>query len=80
VVGIYISGHPLDDFKVEMEHVCTKDGLKLLQDLDKFKGRDFAFGGMVSLAEHRTSKNGKPFGNFTLEDYDHAERFFLVWE
>ena len=77
VVGIYISGHPLDDFKVEMEHVCTKDGLKLLQDLDKFKGRDFAFGGMVSLAEHRTSKNGKPFGNFTLEDYDHAERFFL---
>ena len=77
VVGIYISGHPLDDFKVEMEHLCTRDGLKILLELDKYKGRNFAFGGMVSGVEHRTSKNGKPYGIFTIEDYNHAERFFL---
>ena len=77
VVGIYISGHPLDDFRVEMTHFCTSEGLKLLTDLEKHKGRELAFGGMITMVEHRVSKNGKPFGNFTLEDYEHSERFFL---
>ncbi len=77
VVGIYISGHPLDDFRVELEYFCHKDGLIALQDLEKVKGKELAFGGMVTAVEHRVSKNGKPFGSMTLEDYMHAERFML---
>ena len=77
VVGIYISGHPLDDFKLEMEHLCTAGGLKLLQDQQAIKNKKMKFGGMLSEVQHRTTKNGKPFGMFNLEDYEHNERFFL---
>ena len=77
VVGIYISGHPLDDYRLEMDHLCTKGGLKLLQDLKAQNTRDLNFGGMLSEVAHRTTKNGKPFGTFFMEDYDHSERFFL---
>ncbi len=80
VVGIFISGHPLDDFRFELSHFCTRQGLALLQDIQQHKGREFAFGGMVVAVEHRTSKAGKPFGNFTLEDYTGSERFFLFGE
>ena len=77
VVGIYISGHPLDDFKLEMEHLCTKGGLKLLQDQQAIKNKKMKFGGMLSEVQHRTTKTGKPFGMFHVEDYEHNERFFL---
>ena len=77
VVGIYISGHPLDDFRVEMEHFCSSEGMKVLLDIDSHKGRELSFGGMVTAVEHRRAKNGKPYGNFTIEDYEHSERFFL---
>jgi DNA polymerase-3 subunit alpha len=80
VVGIYISGHPLDDFRFEMEHFCSDGGLAILGDIKKYNGRELSFGGMVTAVEHRTSKNGKPYGNFTLEDYSGAERFFLFGE
>lgn len=77
VVGIYISGHPLDDYRFEMEHFCTKDGLSVLGDLKSMKGRDLSFGGMITAVEHRVGKTGKPYGNFTIEDYNASERFFL---
>ncbi len=80
VVGIYISGHPLDDFRFELEHFCQKEGLLLLTDLKQIKGRELAFGGMVTAVEHRTSKAGKPFGKFTIEDYMSSETFMLFGE
>lgn len=80
VVGIYISGHPLDDYKVEMKHLCYPRGLKVLQEMDKHPGREFSFGGMLGAVSHRMTKNGRPFGDFVLEDYDHSERFFLFGE
>jgi DNA polymerase-3 subunit alpha len=81
VVGIYISGHPLDEFKLEMQHLCSKGGLKVLNDLETAKKKgDLSFGGMLSDVAHRTTKNGKPFGVFQIEDYEHGERFFLFGE
>ncbi len=32
-------------------------------------GREIKLGGIVSGVEHRTTKTGKPFGKFTIEDY-----------
>ncbi|MGC6531498.1 MAG: DNA polymerase III subunit alpha [Flavobacteriales bacterium] len=80
VVGMYISGHPLDDFKLELRSFCSKGGLSLLKDLPTVNNRDLQFGGIVTEAVHRMTKNGRPFGMLTLEDYNHAERFFLFGE
>jgi len=79
VIGFYVSGHPLDNFRIEMETFC-KNNLVELQNMEKMLNREFAFGGMISSANHRISKTGKPFGNFTLEDYSGTHEFVLFGE
>ncbi len=69
VVGIYISGHPLDDFKYEMQGYC-KTKLTALKDLRPMLGKVVSFGGMITEEDHRTSAKGKPWGMFTIEGYD----------
>lgn len=66
VVGIFISGHPLDTYKTEIMHLCNCN----FNDLDKFKGKDVALGCIVTDVQHRETKNGKPYGRFMLEDFD----------
>jgi DNA polymerase-3 subunit alpha len=77
VVGIYISGHPLDDYKLETANFCTPGGLAVLDDLTKVRNKELKFAGMVGEVGHRFTKNGKPYGVFNLEDYDNNHRFFL---
>ncbi len=80
VVGVYISGHPLDDYKVEIESFCTPSGLSVLKEMDKMMGYDLKFAGMVTEAAHRVSKTNKPYGSFSLEDYNDSHKFFLFGE
>jgi DNA polymerase III subunit alpha len=79
VVGIYISGHPLDNFRFEMDSFCTAS-CSQLNELESLVGRDMKLGGIVSSVEHRTTKTGKPFGKFTLEDYSGNCTFTLFGE
>jgi DNA polymerase-3 subunit alpha len=79
VIGFYLSGHPLDNYRLEMETFC-KNKLSELRDIEKYKGKEFFFGGMITDVNHRTSKTGKPFGNFTLEDYGDSHEFILFGE
>lgn len=79
VVGFYISGHPLDDYKLEMESFCTSN-IGEMQDLYAAKGKDLRVAGMVSQVEHRFTKTGKPFGTITIEDYHDNTTFFLFGE
>ncbi len=79
VVGIYISAHPLDDFRLEIENFA-KDSLKKLQFLDEIENHELSLAGMVALVEHRTTKTGKPFGSFELEDFSDSKKFFLFGE
>ncbi|HYG16881.1 MAG TPA: OB-fold nucleic acid binding domain-containing protein, partial [Bacteroidia bacterium] len=67
VVGMYLTGHPLDDYRFEMEFLC-KNRVSELNELDKLKGREVFIGGIVSGATERMSKTGKPWGSFTLND------------
>ncbi|SFB47370.1 DNA polymerase III subunit alpha [Algoriphagus aquimarinus] len=77
VVGLYISGHPLDQFRLEIESF-TNATLPDLNDLEGLRNRtDIKLAGSVSTFAHRTTKNGKPFGTLTLEDYQGAFTFFL---
>ena len=79
VVGFYISGHPLDDYKLEMENFCNHH-IGQLKVLEGLKGKDIRIAGMVSQVEHRFTKTGKPFGTITLEDYQDSITFFLFGE
>ena len=75
IVGVYISGHPLDKFRLEVDYLCAKDGLARLDNMDREKGKMLTFGGLITAAEHRISKSGRPWGFFALEDYHGAHEF-----
>jgi DNA polymerase-3 subunit alpha len=77
VVGLFISGHPLDQYKLEIESF-TNTPLTALADLDSLKGKnELRMAGSVSSFAHRTTKNGKPFGTLTMEDYHGSYTFFI---
>lgn len=92
VIGIYLTGHPLDNYRFEMTNFCThqvrhlslvnrvKSGEGLEEDqleFAKIKNRDLIVGGLVSKVAHRMSKTGKPFGSFILEDYQESVELVL---
>ncbi|MDQ3051998.1 MAG: DNA polymerase III subunit alpha [Bacteroidota bacterium] len=68
VVGFYVSGHPLDTFRFEIDAFCNVP-VNQLSDLTKLRGKDIAFAGIVTSANHRVTKTGKPFGTLFIEDY-----------
>jgi len=76
MVGLYITGHPLNQFKFEMDHL-TNSNISQLSELEKLQGREVRIGGIVSDVQHRTSKKGNPFGQFVLEDFNDNYTFFL---
>lgn len=80
VVGLYISGHPLDEFRVEIE-AFTNTRLPELADTVAIKNKgEIKLAGAVTSFAHRTTKKGNPFGTLTLEDYHGAHTFFLFGE
>jgi DNA polymerase-3 subunit alpha len=79
VVGIYISGHPLDDFKTEMKSFCNAT-VAMFNDLETYVNRELVFGGVVTNVEHRVSKQGKGWGMFTIEDYTDSYEFRIFGE
>lgn len=76
MVGLYISGHPLDQFKFEMKYL-TNTRLGQLRELNQLGNREIRIAGIISDVQHRVSKKGKPFGQFTLEDFSDSYQFFL---
>jgi DNA polymerase-3 subunit alpha len=79
VVGIYISGHPLDDYKFEMKYFCSAK-LESLKSLEQHLGKNLSFGGIVTNVQHRTAKNGKGWATFVLEGYDESYEFRIFDE
>jgi DNA polymerase-3 subunit alpha len=77
VVGVYISGHPLDNFKFELE-TFTNMSVADLNDLESKEGKESKVGGIVSSVEHRMTKTGKPFGKLAIEDYS-GKYEFTMW-
>jgi DNA polymerase-3 subunit alpha len=79
VVGIYISGHPLDDYKFEMKYFCNAR-LEALKNMDQYVGKNLTFGGIITNVQHRVAKNGKGWGTFVLEGYDESFEFKIFGE
>ncbi|WP_299127438.1 DNA polymerase III subunit alpha [uncultured Winogradskyella sp.] len=79
VVGIYISGHPLDDFRIEMKTFCNGT-ISVFNDLEAIVNREITFGGVVTDVQHRVSKQGKGWALFTIEDYTDSFEFRIFGE
>jgi DNA polymerase-3 subunit alpha len=82
VTGMYMSGHPLDNFKFEMKHY----NISKLADYNEFKaavnthsnpGRQFRLAGLVVDAQQRLTKTGKNFAILSIEDYSGKSEFML---
>ncbi|HLP63559.1 DNA polymerase III subunit alpha [Flavobacterium sp.] len=79
VVGIYISGHPLDDYRFEMKYFCNTK-LETLKNLEQHVNKTLSFGGIITNVQHKTAKNGKGWGSFVLEGYDESYEFRIFGE
>ena len=79
VVGIYISAHPLDDYKHEINYF-TSTTLSSLNDLNKLINRDFYVGGIINDVEHLQSKTGNGFAVFSFEDFNDQYKFRVFGE
>jgi DNA polymerase-3 subunit alpha len=82
VTGMFMSGHPLDNFKFEITHYgITKLGefneIKEAIALQPNPGKPFKLAGLVVEAQHRVTKTGRQFGSFFIEDYTGKSEFML---
>lgn len=80
ITGMYLSGHPLDEYKIDIKNFCGANISDLNNNINGFKGRDLAIAGIVTSAKHGTTKTGKAFGTFVLEDYTDSMRIALFSE
>jgi len=82
VTGMFISGHPLDNFKFELNHYQ----FMRISDFNDIKNavgqvppsRTFRFGGLVIDGQHRLTKTGKNFGVLHFEDFS-GKTEFMLW-
>lgn len=74
VTGIFMSGHPLDNYKFHLRHY----GITSVADFTQIKNEapeeinlrcNYRLAGLVTSCAHRISRNGKKFGIFSIEDY-----------
>lgn len=80
VVGMYISSHPLDDFKDELALVTNMSIQQMKGNEETLLDRELSIGGIMSNIQHRISKNGNEFGSFTFSDYTDQYDFTLFGE
>ena len=68
LVGIYLSGHPLDEYAVVLRDICTMRATDL-DDPSEFVDCEFSLGGIVTNVKTGISKRGSGYGIVTIEDY-----------
>jgi len=76
LIGIYLSAHPLDTYKFEIDNFCTHT-LSELADLNELKGSDIIIPGLVKSHKQGYTKTNKPYGAIILEDYTDSYRLMM---
>jgi len=69
ITGFYITGHPLDDFKLTIDKFCNIDIADLKGDLKTYQGQTLMIAGMIADSQQKTSRKGSQYGLFTIEDF-----------
>jgi DNA polymerase-3 subunit alpha len=76
VTGMYLSSHPLDEYSVIVKKLCTVQ-LTQFANLTDLAGKEFLIGGMITQVTNLTTREGKAYGRFKLEDYSGEHEFTL---
>lgn len=83
VTGMYMSGHPLDNYKFELKHYRISPITDFLEVKNappaSQVNKTFRLAGLVIDAQHRLTKTGKNYGVLTIEDFSGKTEFFL-WQ
>ena len=85
VIGMYLSGHPLDNFKFQLKYykfdtIAEFNEFKAAVALYPNPTRQFRIAGLVTDGQHRISKKGNKFGVMHLEDYTEKMELLLFSE
>ena len=68
LVGIYLSAHPLDEYRIILTYVCNT-GMAEINDKENLVGKDLLFGGIVTDFREGMTKKGNPYGIIKIEDF-----------
>lgn len=86
-IGIFLTGHPLDNYKLELKEFCQQKvrhlslinrmrsgeiNEELAAEFETLKNRELVVGGLVVSSTQRMTKTGKPFGTMVFEDYEES--------
>ena len=78
LVGIYLSAHPLDEYKIVLDNLCNATCPELADRAAALHDRDdITLGGIVTGVQSRFGKNNKPWGIITLEDFNGSGELVL---
>ena len=80
LVGIYISGHPLDDYRIVLNSMCNTRCKELGEKMELLKKGHVTVGGMVTGVRHGFTKKNQAFGIVTMEDFDGPGELALFGE
>ena len=80
LVGIYISGHPLDEFKNEIKYFCSTPVSIFKEDLSNYVGANLSFAGILTDVQHRVSQNGNEWASFVVQDFGDSHEFRIFKE
>ncbi|MCR4604072.1 MAG: DNA polymerase III subunit alpha [Prevotella sp.] len=70
LVGIYLSAHPLDEYRIILEKLCNTKCAEL-GDVQQLSDRtDVMLGGIVTAVRAKFTKRGEPCGFVTIEDFE----------
>ncbi|MDH6306801.1 DNA polymerase-3 subunit alpha [Parabacteroides sp. PF5-5] len=76
LVGIYLSAHPLDEYKIILTYACNT-GVAELNDRESLQGREIVMGGIVTECREGTTKKGSPYGVMKIEDFTGSSEIAL---
>lgn len=80
IAGFFISGHPLDEYRLDIDSFCNANIKKVKAAVEAGNTYEMSIAGIISKARHETAKNGNPYGRFILEDFDESIELALFRE
>ena len=80
LVGIYISGHPLDDYRIILNNMCNTRCNEIDDKAELLKKGNITLGGIVTGVRRGITKTNKNFGIVTIEDFSGAGELALFGE
>jgi DNA polymerase-3 subunit alpha len=83
LIGIYLSAHPLDDYKIVLNSLCNTHCRELADKMSLFDNKEkkeVTFGGIVTAVKKAMTKSGTPCGFVTIEDFDGSGELALYGE